>query len=1096
MPDNPYILGTNPFFDRPSLAVANLAAGDLKGAGKSLWDPSSLTPEQRKKLSARLGLEGPLGSLLDITANPLVLMGLALTMTHKMPNAAELMPFSGAETQVLSRARALEWMMPLSEVYRGTKIPPLMEAVTRRYLKITMQWQQPLLEAVKRYEKSAGSVLTPDAQVRLSAYLDDLSNPANRVWTKLIGRAQQSIDELAAGKPGAVDLGLTAETVAAAKAALKDPLPGLALTEPLQQLGDEIRTIHSQMFDDLFSDKNARQQVLQMLSSMKGLAGRVKPDREWTIEKLEKYFPHVPILTPEERTGLVFKYMQESGIDGQKAMRNEAVANWSASQRIGLDNEMKAHQRALATQSVRQATKNAVKRRDLALPDPEDLAKLGVDPALIDVVLAVQRHDASPFYSLKFDKVWEQYSKAAAHTFAWTVPEAKVLSSGAPAVGYGARIKDELEKMESLGVVGQAKARLFRDSYQPIALGGMTASQAGHAMQWAQTRQSLIDSMNSGQMADFLDSAAPGMRTKLSQFIAADPMASYPGAGRAISNFFYSTTLAANPLSAARNLMQPLVTLPAFLPIKPILEGYKKTASGLFDYYKLRTGTMSLAEASSKRYVAKGATELAPLEASEALLRVFPDFHSMHQELEPLYRTEFSDLVEDSFQRLLRAPTSVRKAIDKGQRSLMFMFSQSELSNRLVAFYAARTHGLTDLVGKPFYNAATDAVEILEKGSPRLTSAANEFASHIVGTTQFGSGYMQKPSGLVSTWAPWSQFASFPTRTLGTALGPMMRDKATLGRGLIASGAVYGLGKELLNTDVSGSLLFGAMPEPTERGPFAPLPIVPPLLQLAGSAGLSVAKGDTTPLRESLPILVPGGVGMARAVGMVPGGAGVSQALGRPYADYKHRTPDGRIPVYTKEGSLVGYFTTGQIYARALGFQSPSQQTEQAITTYLMGRRDLGRKIKRDAMQALAEGDAGHVLELSEQYQEAFPRSGGLPVGAGEMRALHLRRDVTRMERLLETMPQELRGDYTQMISAALGPNYPAILGLAGPGLSGGPIMTREPYRAVDIGQTQAAVSEGLHGVGLREKLRREGHEATRGAHERRNLGFGSFGTL
>lgn len=105
-----------------------------------------------------------------------------------------------------------------------------------------------------------------------------------------------------------------------------------------------------------------------------------------------------------------------------------------------------------------------------------------------------------------------------------------------------------------------------------------------------------------------------------------------------------------------------------------------------------------------------------------------------------------------------------------------------------------------------------------------------------------------------------------------------------------------------------------------------------------------------------------------------------------------------------------------------------------------------------------------------------------------------MRRDVSRIERLLETMPAQLRGEYVQMISAALGQNYPAILGLGGPGLTSGPIIEREPYRAVGAGETGARVSQGLHGVSLQDKIRSEGHDATRAVHDRSQFGFSPFG--
>ena len=1123
MPDNPYIMGDSFLFDRPELALSNLLAGDIGGAGRSLWDPGTLPPEKRRKLADRLGLTGGWASLVEITTNPMVLIGLALTLTHKLPRAGDLMPFVEGESKVIARTHMLEKIFPEAEVFRGTKVPALLEATTRRYLRAHSDWQEPLTKAIRNYTETVGHDLTPPEMLRLSAYLDDLGNPANPVWTKLISRTKDNIERVAKAQAGLGNMPqnvyadplsgelLELKQVQAAQEALRNPLPGLVIDTPLQQLGEDVRGVFNRIHENLFADRRNSAEILQMLSRLKGMTGRVNLKRDLPLEQIEKYLPHIAVMTPEERTGLVFQLMRETGADGLMEARGAATREWAAAQRAGLMNESRAHERAMRDQANRQATKSAVKRRDIMLPDPEDLKALGASDDLIRLVLSARQAEDNPFYSLKFDKVWEYYSNAAARTYAWTVPESehvagfmgRVTPEGEPLgpAGYGKRLLDEAELMEApQDPVGIAKGRLLRSVYLPITMGGMTVDQATHATAWAQSRQVLINHLGKGPVSDFLDKAgAKALKGKLIQWIASDPVASYPGMGRAISSFFYHTTIGGNPLSAAYNLLQPLVTLPAIMPLKYVQEGYLKTASGLFDYYKLRTGLTSAAEVGkrwkgfAKTYAAGGR-----LEARDALQAVFPEFYTMHQELEPLYRSEFADIVEGSFQRAFQAPAGVRRALDKGQKALMFMFMEAEQSNRLVSFYSARAQGLAELPGKPFYNVLRNETQVLGAGTDEarasLSTAANEYASSIVGMTQFGSGPLQKPSGLVGWWPPFSQFATYPTRMAGFIAGPAWRHKAILGRGLMATGLLYGLGKEALGSDISRGLLFGGIPQATDTGAFAPLPIVPPLLQAAGSMGMAIAKGSTQPLRETLPLLVPGGIPLARAAGMVPGGAGVSQFIGRPYADYQNRTPDGRIPVYTSEGSLIGYYTTAQLYSRALGFGGQPKQAEQAVTTYLLKQRDYVRGLKRDVMQALYEGDAEHVLTLAQQYQSAFPRWGSLPIGPGEIRALHMRRDVSRIERLLETMPAQLRGEYVQMISAALGQNYPAILGLGGPGLTSGPIIEREPYRAVGAGETGARVSQGLHGVSLQDKIRSEGHDATRAVHDRSQFGFSPFG--
>jgi hypothetical protein len=1073
LPDNPYILTDHPFFDRPELALANLAQLEFGDTYRSLADPGRLTPEKRKKLAERFGLEGPLASLVNITTHPLVLLGLGLVLTHKLPAAFQGLPYTKASQEVIKRFRPLEWFQPLSEVFHGTPVWNMLTHVVRRTQSFYNRYADRLIDGMETYQNTTGRKLAADRGVVLAAYLDRLHDSNNPVWRKLIGRAVDHAD----------DYGLSASELTAAKAALANPTPGVVVDSALTELHGVNRAVFNDIYKALFSDPANEAEVLKVLATMKGLSRKVvtkggkvknvsKVNPEAGVEFREGYWPHVRVLNPEQRADPVFSYLNEITPENVKRVTQTSQA------------------RRMRNRMLKQADKSAVERLDQMLPDPDDLVKLGTPEPLVNLVRKVGQAEGVPFYSLKYDKVMDAYLDGTARTYSWTLPPSKDIPTGfSRAVGLGQQLTRQATKLAAGDATSRAKAAMLLDVYQPLALGGMTAKQGSKAMWWASGRQLLQGRLESGPVGKALGKVAPKLKSDLMKFLGSDPLATYPGAGQAISGFFYNTTIGGNPLSAGLNLLQPLVTLTGRVETPYVLEGYKTALGGLKKYWGLRR---------------------SGIKPDRALIQAFPKFGQAHQELVPLHRSEFAELVEDSFSRAFRASGGFGKAVDKTRSGLMFMFSQSELLNRLVSFHAAYAKALKEFPGHKFYSTLRGRFARVPKrvrsaqGTQLLHEAASDYASYVTTETQFGSGFLNKPSGLLETWSPFTQFMSFPLHLLGMATGPAMRDKAVLGRMMLASGLAYGAAKEGFGADIGRGLLFGGLPEPSEYGPFAPLPLVPPAVQMIGSGLQAAARGSAEPLRESLPLMIPGGVAAARAVGMggaAPGiagtaAAGASKLIGRPYADYENRLPDGRIAVYTSEGSLVGYFTPGQIYARALGFAGPAKQAEQAVTKYLLAQRTNLREMKRTTMQALSENDPGHVLELSQDYQKMFPRAGGLPIKKSDVRSLHLRQDISRVERLLETMPKELRAEYLQIIAAALGPNYPEIFGLlGGQPLGKQPIMYREPYRAHRLTDTSARVSKGLHGVKLREKLRARGHQATRATHERRRLGYSGFGT-
>jgi hypothetical protein len=249
----------------------------------------------------------------------------------------------------------------------------------------------------------------------------------------------------------------------------------------------------------------------------------------------------------------------------------------------------------------------------------------------------------------------------------------------------------------------------------------------------------------------------------------------------------------------------------------------------------------------------------------------------------------------------------------------------------------------------------------------------------------------------------------------------------------MASTAIYQAGKNLLGMDLSPGLMTGALPLPmSPNQPFYPFPIVPPAVSLAGAAGMAAMEGSLEPLEYSTSLLVPGGVAGAKAF----------RALSPTRADYENRTPDGRIPLYTGEGKLLGYQTPLQLIGRAMGLGSLDQVRERELMQYLISQREEIREVRKEYIHALTQGDIEKANEIKRQYEQMFPQAGQLEVRQKDLDAAMLQKRITRLESVLDTLPPDLRPLYGQMVGTALGNEAESLLGVD-PGLLAAPNMTR-----------------------------------------------------
>jgi hypothetical protein len=461
-----------------------------------------------------------------------------------------------------------------------------------------------------------------------------------------------------------------------------------------------------------------------------------------------------------------------------------------------------------------------------------------------------------------------------------------------------------------------------------------------------------------------------GRKWLLNKFSDSITSVSDQSIGGMITHAHHLAALGGNISPSSKNLFQPLLTTGPMVGFKNLTKGYGIVASRLKKMSSL---------------VKKVGPEVA-------FKRAFPEYQKVFGHEHLLDSIRLGDVTKEG----TGAAQAARGFWGKFQNVLMAPFSASEKTNRLVTFYAARAGAQA--------KGITDAAQL------------NRFAQNITMTTQFTGGTLGQPGALRGMWAPFRQFMHFPMRFTDYLLnsfrmGPEGQfSTGILGRGLLGSTAAYTIGKNIFDTDVSQALMFSAMPNPTYEGaPFYPFPLVPPAVSVAGSAVKAIHQGEYEDLPKSLALMLPGGLGVRKAY----------TTFAPKYADYSNRSPDGRIPIYNKEGALISQQSPMQLVMRGIGLRPYSLVREQEMTSYLLSQRDKIRSYRREYLEALVGGEFEKAQQVNQDFAKKYPELGPLQVKKSDIRAVKNRKQISRMHRIIKGFPKEYQGLFQEVVDQA-----------------------------------------------------------------------------
>jgi len=181
-------------------------------------------------------------------------------------------------------------------------------------------------------------------------------------------------------------------------------------------------------------------------------------------------------------------------------------------------------------------------------------------------------------------------------------------------------------------------------------------------------------------------------------------------------------------------------------------------------------------------------------------------------------------------------------------------------------------------------------------------------------------------------------------------------------------------------------------------------------LSTTGGVAQELLRGDVSNIPRHLAVAVPGGLGLSR----------VYRTLNPKYADYDQYRTTGVVPIYDKENKLIGRYTPTQLMARAMGVRTINTAQEQEMAHYLLKQRDNLRQYRMDYLEALSQNNLEKAADIQTDFRKAYPDFGPLRVKKSDIRTIRRRREMSRLERIVQGLPSEYRPLYEQMVNMGI----------------------------------------------------------------------------
>lgn len=526
--------------------------------------------------------------------------------------------------------------------------------------------------------------------------------------------------------------------------------------------------------------------------------------------------------------------------------------------------------------------------------------------------------------------------------------------------------------------------------------------------------------MSEGSVGKSIGSSAFGQQfVKWMKDFGSSPLTDPLGADRTTARYLYGTTLGFNPASILLNVMQPLFTTTRHVELPHLFTGYKEAFKDFSTYVSKRNAYIK------KHGITRRGFLVGP-EHQAAKNRIVRESFRFAEEAG--LGGEITDVIDQLRGPLLTASRSgIRGRVEDLTDLSLKGFEKGEILNRSVTAHAVAAR------------ARAQGIE-----GPRVSEAIRR----TVDETQFGANPLNTPIGFLGPSNIFTnqlanpavrQFLTFPTRMVvglveGTKLGgsgmqaaiaegsitPAFTYFRDIARAMGFGAAFYEIGKELFGLELTGGTIPGAVSGLVRTsGTAAPLPLAP-ALNIPASVALAIAQQDMQALRYTIPTLIPGGVALSRLTGIGPRSGVLSETgMQRFSVDWSQRTEDGRYPVMSTDGRVISFETKLGIAARAAGVDMGKFRDEGQLAGYLSRIREETLRYRREWIHATLNNQTGKAAKIARDYEKKFQ----MPLKVSEQQVIDFRRqrETSRVERMLDGLPADLREQITPSVADAMG---------------------------------------------------------------------------
>ena len=981
---------------RANIVLRHMLEANIGAATRATIAPERLSPEESKTLVQKWGLaDSPFAPLFELATDPLFLIGLVLSFRFPVARLSQMFKIGEKVAKMRQRTLLPPQLQHLKSPYAVfddlPEVTDALDGAGRNRISFLENTLRRIEQTYQRFTETAGRPITQRDRDIGFVLMDRLDSPHPKVMEHFRapdgGKLRSPFD----------------------RAKLK-----AAVTPAHKDFADDMRAIMDDTYDEI---------VIRHPDMREELAIAMR--KHFTRTPSQQALEHAPIpqgVRETLRRGTSYKTVRKK-LEDENFLRPGEYVEGYAPHRLPHDMEeferrlqeliqaARGGQRKMAKMTApaiaRQVSPHLTPRLGRMLPNPDDLRRKFPDlldekaVADLETVMADKLSESGALkgiapYTVSFDDAIEGYVNSMASTFAFNMNGAgrrlieardKLLASGAPNNVYRAAI------LENTLIPAVAGKQDFQRSMRSLYLAGVQ----DRIRQFLETDfiKKTLGGEGKGSLWTWMMERIGSDRGRLSAASIESNLV----------QLMYDAAIGGNIGMAALNAMQTLsTTIPLFGTAA--IAGLGRVLRKLPRYFELRS--------SGSKHM-------------EALTEIFPDFvaaglggPTAHKfgELDRIFQVSGAVRLETGW-------TRVRKA-------LMLAFNSVETMNQLVAFETG------------MYMAGLEALPLAE---------ARMLARRAVQETQFVPGVANTPiliqqlRGLPGgrLLSMFGQFAlRFPefllhrgtlagSAEMATAIGG--RNLGTLGRAAMVSAAVYELGKGYGGLDLSRGLIFGALPEPREGAPFFPAPFVPPALGIAGGLVSDLFHGNLRQTRRALPLFIPGGIGITRLVSSVSPGA--ARLFGRRYADYSSPEPDGTYRVYQFENGepmMVSRMRPAQIVGMALGLPGAGSD-EAASVNWLLANKERIRDYKRAYLRAIEDNDYRKASAVDREFRRAYPIRDGIRAltRPRDVQMIELRRNATRIERIIRTLPAEMKPMMTQALLETIMADADSVLGAESP---------------------------------------------------------------